>query len=165
MVTIPIGVAFNVKGVTDLTLTPDVVAKIFQGKITTWNDPAIKALNSGANLPSTKITVFFRSDESGTTQNFERYLAASAPTDIHGGAEQDLVGEGRSGQVEVATTVCSRAIKSVDGGVGYLEWSFVVQWRAEQREDRQRWRRGRDERRHGRQGGQRGDRSSAPATT
>ena len=124
MVTIPIGVAYNVKGVTDLTLTPDVVAKIFQGKITTWNDPAIKALNSGANLPSTKITVFFRSDESGTTQNFERYLAASAPTVYTAEPSKtwsEKVGQGRKGNDGV-----QQGIKSVDGGVGYVEWSFVI---------------------------------------
>jgi len=124
MVTIPIGVAFNLKGVTDLTLTPDVVAKIFQGKITTWDDPAIKALNSGANLPSTKITVFFRSDDSGTTQNFERYLAASAPslyTAKPSKTWSEKVGQGRKGNDGV-----QQGVKSVDGGVGYLEWSFVV---------------------------------------
>ena len=77
MVTGPIAVAYKVNGVTDLTLTPTVLTKIFLGKITSWNDPAIKAINSSANLPSTKITVFYRSDSSGTTQNFERYLAAN----------------------------------------------------------------------------------------
>ena len=124
MVTIPIGVSFNVKGVTDLTLTPDVVAKIFKGQIKTWDDPAIKALNSGASLPSTKITVFFRSDESGTTQNFERYLAASAPTMYTAEPSKtwsEKVGQGRKGNDGV-----QQGIKSVDGGVGYLEWSFVV---------------------------------------
>src|SRR3954471_24923748 len=68
MVTGPIAIAFNVDGVTDLTLTPDVLAKVMLGKITSWDDPAIKALNSGVNLPSAKITVFDRADESGTTQ-------------------------------------------------------------------------------------------------
>lgn len=124
MVTIPIGVAFNLKGVTDLTLTPDLVAKIFQGQITTWDDPAIKAVNSGATLPSTKITVFFRSDESGTTYNFESYLAASAPslyTAKPGKTWSGKVGQGRKGNDGV-----QQGIKSVDGGVGYNEWSFVV---------------------------------------
>lgn len=124
MVTIPIGVAYNLKGVTDLTLTPDVVAKIFKGQITTWNDPAIKAINSGVNLPSTKITVFFRSDDSGTTYNFESYLAASAPsiyTAKPGKTWSEKVGQGRKGNDGV-----QQGIKSVDGGVGYNEWSFVI---------------------------------------
>src|SRR3954471_16284084 len=60
----PIAVAYNLQGVDKLVLTPSVIAQIFQGKITTWNDPAIKAANSGANLPNQKITVFYRSDDS-----------------------------------------------------------------------------------------------------
>ena len=124
MVTIPIGAAFNVKGVTDLTLTPDVVAKMFNGTITSWDDPAIKALNSGASLPATKITVFFRSDESGTTQNFERYLSATAPSVYTAEPSKvwsEKVGQGRKGNDGV-----QQGVKSVDGGLGYLEWSFVV---------------------------------------
>ena len=124
MVTIPIGVAFNVKGVTDLTLTPDVVAKIFQGTITSWNDPAITGLNSGANLPATKITVFFRSDASGTTQNFENYLAASAPTVYTATPSKNW--SGKVGQGKKGNDGVQQGVKSVDGGVGYLEWSFVV---------------------------------------
>ena len=51
MVTGPIAVAYNVKGVDKLVLTPEVAANIFNGKITTWNDPAIAKLNPGATLP------------------------------------------------------------------------------------------------------------------
>ncbi len=124
MVTIPIAVAFKVNGVTDLTLTPDVVAKIFQGTITTWNDPAITGLNSGANLPATKITVFFRSDSSGTTQNFENYLAASAPTVYTATPSKDW--SGKVGQGKKGNDGVQQGVKSVDGGIGYLEWSFAV---------------------------------------
>ena len=53
---------------------PDVISQIFQAKITTWNDPAIKAVNPGVNLPSTPITLAVRSDSSGTTQNFTLFL-------------------------------------------------------------------------------------------
>ena len=56
-----------------------MAADIFNGKITTWNDPAIAAINPGVTLPSTAIKVFFRSDESGTTENFTKYLKAAAP--------------------------------------------------------------------------------------
>ena len=70
----PIAIAYNLSGVTGLKLDAPTLAKIFQGQITTWNDPAIKALNSGANLPSTPITLAVRSDSSGTTQNFSLYL-------------------------------------------------------------------------------------------
>jgi phosphate transport system substrate-binding protein len=123
MVTGPIAIAFNVSGLTDLTLTPDLIAKIFLGKITTWNDPAIAAANPGTTLPSTKITVFFRSDESGTTQNFERYLAASAPTEFTSKPSKSwpgTVGSGVAGSAAVAD-----GVKSTDGGIGYMEWSFA----------------------------------------
>ena len=63
----PVAVPFNLKGVTELNLKPDTLAKIFDRKITVWNDPAIAADNPGAALPATKITVVNRSDESGTT--------------------------------------------------------------------------------------------------
>ena len=66
MVTGPVGIAYNLPSVSSLVLNADVTAKIFLGQITMWNDPAIAALNSGTTLPATKISVFFRSDESGT---------------------------------------------------------------------------------------------------
>lgn len=123
MVTGPIAVAYNVKGVSNLTLTPDLIAKIFLGKITSWDDPAIKAANSGANLPSKKISVFFRSDSSGTTENFEKYLAAAAPsvfTDKPGKTWAGKVGSGKKGSDGV-----QQGVSNVDGGIGYMEWSFA----------------------------------------
>ncbi|HEV7184239.1 MAG TPA: phosphate ABC transporter substrate-binding protein PstS, partial [Leifsonia sp.] len=75
----PIAIAYNVDGVKDLKLDAATIAGIFSGAITTWNDPKIAALNSGASLPSAPITVVHRSDDSGTTQNFTDYLAANAP--------------------------------------------------------------------------------------
>jgi phosphate transport system substrate-binding protein len=126
MVTGPIAVAYKVNGVTDLTLTPEVITKIFLGKITTWNDPAIKALNSSANLPSTKITVFYRSDSSGTTQNFERYLAANDPTDFTSKPDKDSSKAGFAGQGKTGSQGVQQAISSTDGAIGYVEWSFAV---------------------------------------
>ena len=123
MVTGPVAVAFKLSGVTDLTLTPSVIAKIFQGSITSWDDPAIKGLNSGASLPSTKITVFFRSDESGTTQNFEKYLAAAAPADYT--AEPSKTWSGKTGQGKSKSQGVQQALSSTEGGIGYLEWSFA----------------------------------------
>jgi phosphate transport system substrate-binding protein len=124
MVTGPIAVAFKLNGVTALTLTPSVIAKIFLGQITTWNDPAIKALNSSANLPSTKITVFFRSDSSGTTQNFEKYLAAAAPSDWT--IKPDKTWGGKVGQGKAKSQGVQQAISSTEGAIGYTEWSFAV---------------------------------------
>ena len=74
----PITLSYNLSGVSNLKLTPTTIAGIFSGKIKTWNDPKIKADNSGANLPSTAITLAVRSDSSGTTANFSNFLVESA---------------------------------------------------------------------------------------
>jgi len=124
MVAGPIAISYNAKGVTKLVLTPDVAAKIFKGDIKTWNDPAIAALNTGTTLPATAIKVFFRSDESGTTENFEKYLAGAAKTvwtDAPSKKWAGKVGEGKKGSDGVAA-----AVKATDGGVGYAEWSFAA---------------------------------------
>ncbi|WP_394552854.1 phosphate ABC transporter substrate-binding protein PstS [Agromyces sp. MMS24-JH15] len=75
----PIAVIFNVEGVDELNLDAATLAKIFKGDITTWNDPAIAALNTQATLPATPITAVHRSDDSGTTKNFADYLYQNAP--------------------------------------------------------------------------------------
>jgi phosphate transport system substrate-binding protein len=73
-------VAYNVKGAPQhLKLTGPVLADIFLGKITAWNDPAIAALNPGATLPATRIAPVFRSDGSGTSYNFTDYLSHVSP--------------------------------------------------------------------------------------
>jgi len=126
MVTGPIAVAFKVNGVKSLTLTPEVITKIFLGKITTWDDAAIKAINSGTTLPSTKITVFYRSDSSGTTQNFERYLAANDPTDFTTKPDKDSSKAGFAGQGKTGSQGVQQAIGSTEGAIGYVEWSFAV---------------------------------------
>ncbi len=76
----PITMAYNLSGVSSLQLTPTVIAEIFSGKLKTRNDPAIKAVNPGVNLPSTPITVAVRADSSGTTQNFTLFLKNAAPS-------------------------------------------------------------------------------------
>lgn len=126
MVTGPIAIAYKLNGVDNLTLTPDVLAKIYLGKITTWNDPAIKSINSGANLPSTKITVFYRSDSSGTTQNFEKYLAATAPTVFTSTPDKDSSKAGFAGQGKTGSQGVQQAISSTEGAIGYDEWSYAV---------------------------------------
>ncbi|MDJ0336006.1 phosphate ABC transporter substrate-binding protein PstS [Salinibacterium sp. G-O1] len=74
----PIAVIFNVEGVDNLNLDAATLAGIFKGTITTWNDPAIVALNADATLPSAPITAVHRSDDSGTTKNFTDYLNKAA---------------------------------------------------------------------------------------
>lgn len=124
MVTGPIAIAYNVKGVDKLVLNAEVAAKIFDGKITTWNDPAIAALNKGVTLPSTPIKVFFRSDESGTTENFTKYLKAAAPDawSYDTGKKWTGKGEGKEKSAGVAT-----AVKGQDGGITYVELSYAQQ--------------------------------------
>jgi phosphate transport system substrate-binding protein len=76
------------------------------------------------NIPSEPIKVFFRSDESGTTQNFEKYLAASAPTDYT--AKPSKTWSGKVGQDKAKSQGVQQAISSTEGGLGYVEWSFAV---------------------------------------
>lgn len=75
-----VAIIFNLPGVTKLNLDSATIAKIFSKKITTWNDPAIVALNSGVTLPAEKITPVVRSDGSGTTANFTTYLSDTQPS-------------------------------------------------------------------------------------
>ncbi|GAA3597693.1 phosphate ABC transporter substrate-binding protein PstS [Klugiella xanthotipulae] len=75
----PIAVIYNVDGVDNLKLDAATLAKIFKGDISTWNDPAIAALNPDATLPSANITRVNRSDDSGTTKNFSDYLFQNVP--------------------------------------------------------------------------------------
>jgi phosphate transport system substrate-binding protein len=124
MVTGPIAMAYHVDGVDKLVLTPDVLAKIMLGKITSWDDPAIKAINSGASLPSAKITVFNRADESGTTQNFESYLAASAPSVWTATPSKDWAGVGQGKQ---GNPLVGAAVKDTANSIAYVEWSYAIQ--------------------------------------
>ena len=119
-----ITVAYNLDGVDKgLKLDGATTADIFLGKITKWDDPAIAKLNSGVKLPSTGIKVFFRSDESGTTENFEKYLAGAAPSAWTAEPTKKwagTVGEGREKSAGV-----SDGVKSTDGGITYVEWSYA----------------------------------------
>jgi len=119
----PIAIAYHVNGLTSLDLDAPTAAKIFNGAITTWNDPAIRALNSGAPLPAEPIRVVFRSDESGTSDNFQRYLDTASDGAWRKGAGKQFnggVGEGAKGNDGAAA-----AVGSIEGGIGYVEWSFA----------------------------------------
>jgi len=119
----PVAITYNVSGADGLALDATTLAKIFSGGITTWNDPAIAALNSGKTLPGDKIVVIFRSDESGTTDNFQKYLTAASKgawTKGAGKAFTGGVGEGAKGNEGT-----SAAIKSTKGAITYNEWSFA----------------------------------------
>ena len=119
----PIAITYNVNGVSSLNLDGPTAAKIFNGTITKWDDPAIKALNPNANMPSTAIHVVFRSDQSGTTDNFQQYLDVASDGAWGKGAGKTFnggVGEGAKGNDGT-----SAAIKATDGSITYNEWSFA----------------------------------------
>ena len=119
----PIAIAYNVEGVDELNLSPDTMAKIFDQKITKWNDKAIAKDNPDADLPSTEITVVNRSDESGTTENLAEYLSSAAekswPHDVSG----DWPVEGGTGAKGTSGVV--QAIEGADGAIGYADASQV----------------------------------------
>jgi phosphate transport system substrate-binding protein len=105
----PIAVIFNVEGVDELNLDATVLAGIFKGTITTWDDAAIAALNEDAKLPSAAITAVHRADDSGTTKNFADYLGKVAP-DVWDAAAADTfpypggeAAQGTSGVVDAVT--------------------------------------------------------------
>ncbi|KAB1139819.1 phosphate ABC transporter substrate-binding protein PstS [Streptomyces luteolifulvus] len=119
----PIAVGYNVAGVDNLVLDASTVAKIFNNQITNWNDEAIKKLNPDAKLPDLKIQAFHRSDESGTTDNFTKYLIATAKKDFPyegGKAWQAKGGQSASGSSGVA-----QQVKETNGAIGYFELSYV----------------------------------------
>ncbi|RSM84260.1 phosphate ABC transporter substrate-binding protein PstS [Kibdelosporangium aridum] len=119
----PVAVAYKLDGATDVTLTPDVLAKIFSGQVKTWDDAAITQANGGKALPSKPITVVYRGDDSGTTDNFQLYLGAAAPSSWTKGAGKKFnggVGQGAQGSSGVAD-----ALGAADGTIGYVEWSFA----------------------------------------
>ncbi len=109
----------------DLKLTPDVMAGIFLGEITTWNDRRIASLNPGKNCPSKPIIVVHRSDGSGTTFIFVDYLSkVSEQWKLKVGAGTSVnwpIGLGGKGNEGVAGQV-----KQVDGSIGYVELAYAV---------------------------------------
>ncbi len=122
MVTGPIAVAYNVKGVDKLVLTPEVIANIFNGKVTSWDDASIAKINSGVTLPAEPIKVFFRSDESGTTENFTKYLKAAAPGAWTAEPAKSWTGKGEGKE---KSSGVAGAVQSTEGGITYAEWSYA----------------------------------------
>lgn len=120
----PIAITYNVKGLTSLILDGATAARIFNGAVSRWNDPAIQALNPGAILPAERIQVIFRSDESGTSDNFQRYLDTAGGDAWGKGAGKTFkggVGEGAAGNEGT-----SEAVKGTEGAISYNQWSFAL---------------------------------------
>jgi phosphate transport system substrate-binding protein len=121
----PIAIAYNLSGIKGLKLDAPTLAKIFQGQVKTWNDPAIKALNPGVSLPSTAITLAVRSDSSGTTQNFSQYLVDAAGSGWTLGTSSTIkwpstahAGNGGTGVAQI--------VKSTPGAIGYVDFSTAT---------------------------------------
>lgn len=119
----PVAIAYNVEGVDDLNLSTETVAQIFLGEITNWNDEAIAAENEGAELPDQEINVIYRSDESGTSDNFQKFLSANSDSWTTEGQQFPAeVGAGANGSNGVASEVAA-----VDGAITYVESGFAEQ--------------------------------------
>jgi phosphate transport system substrate-binding protein len=122
-----ITVSYNLPGVkTGLKLDGKTISDIYLGKVKTWSDPEIKALNPGVNLPSTAITVIHRSDSSGTTSGFTGFLAAVDPE------FKSKVGEGKDVQWPTGTGAkgnagVAGAVQQTTGAVGYVEQAYALQ--------------------------------------
>ncbi|MFF5297629.1 phosphate ABC transporter substrate-binding protein PstS [Paractinoplanes globisporus] len=123
MVVGPIALAYNVAGVDTLRLAPDTIAQIFSGRITVWNDAAVRRDNPGVSLPATPIRTVHRADNSGTTDNFAKFLATTAAGDWSygsGSAWKAPGGVAAKGSNRVVST-----IEQSDGAIGYVEASYA----------------------------------------
>jgi phosphate transport system substrate-binding protein len=119
----PIAIVYNLASVPNLRLDAVTVGKIFKGTVTTWNDPAIAALNKGVKLPSTAITPMYRSTKSGTNGNFSGYLKANGAA----GWTQDQTWTNATGQGTPAgtggadSTAVVSNVQGTAGAVGYVD--------------------------------------------
>ncbi len=123
------GVSYHLGGLKPrgavLRLTGSVLAKIYLGQITNWNSPQIKALNKGVKIPKKKITVFVRSDGSGDTYAFTRYLSDVSSTFLNKvGASTSVsfpVGVGEKGNEGMA-----QALLGTNGGIAYIAATYLI---------------------------------------
>src|SRR6202451_3832066 len=121
----PIAMAYNLTGVTGLKLDATVLAGIFQGTIKTWDDPAIKALNPGANLPSSTIVLAVRSDSSGTTANFSQYLVDAAGSAWKLGTAPTITWPSTARAGDGGSAV-AQIVKTTADSIGYVDFSTAT---------------------------------------
>ncbi|MFB7460235.1 MULTISPECIES: phosphate ABC transporter substrate-binding protein PstS [unclassified Streptomyces] len=119
----PIALGYNVPGVDSLVLDAPTLAKIFDSKIKNWDDAAIKKLNPDAKLPNLKIQAFHRSDESGTTDNFTKYLKAATPANWK--YEGGKAWQAKGGQAAPQSSGVAQQVKQTEGAIGYFELSYA----------------------------------------
>ena len=117
----PIALVYNLAGVDNLQLSAKTAANIFAGKITTWDDPAIKADNPDAQLPSDRIVPVHRADESGTTDNFTQWLSAAGEGAWT--ADPDGVWPIKGGEGAQGTSGVIDAVKNGKNTIGYADES------------------------------------------
>jgi len=120
----PIAITYNLPDVDILILDGPALAGIFSGTITRWDDPTIKALNPNAPLPAQPIMVVFRSDESGTTDNFQQYLQTASDGAWTRGAGRTF--KGASGQSARGNQGTAEMVKTTPGAITYNEWSSAI---------------------------------------
>src|SRR6266542_946644 len=119
--------AYNIPGVKEeLKFTPELLAGIFLGKITSWSDPQIAKVNPGIKFPSQEIVVVHRSDGSGTTYCFTDYLSKVSPE------WQSSVGKGTSvkwpaGLGAKGNEGVAGQVRQMDGAIGYIELIYAIQ--------------------------------------
>jgi phosphate transport system substrate-binding protein len=119
----PIGITYNLNAIDSLVLDAQTLARIFNGSITRWDDPAITALN--ASMPPENIHVVYRADPSGTTAHFQAYLQAAAGGAWDKGTGKIFnggVGTGAHGNIGT-----SAEVKNTEGAISYNELSFAMQ--------------------------------------
>jgi phosphate transport system substrate-binding protein len=119
----PIGITYNLNAIDSLVLDAQTLARIFNGSITRWDDPAITALN--ASMPPENIHVVYRADPSGTTAHFQAYLQAAAGGAWDKGTGKIFnggVGTGAHGNIGT-----SAEVKDTEGAISYNELSFAMQ--------------------------------------
>ncbi|HEY0299297.1 MAG TPA: phosphate ABC transporter substrate-binding protein PstS [Arachidicoccus sp.] len=120
-------VSYNLPEVKDtLKFTPEVLANIFLGKITKWNDPAIAAVNPGVKLPATAILVAHRSDGSGTSAIFTSFLD-KVSTEWHSKVGTSTAVNWPTGVGGKGNEGVSGVVKQTPGGIGYIELAYAIQ--------------------------------------
>lgn len=114
-------IAYNLEGVDKLVVTPKILTGIFENTITRWSDPALVAENPDAALPDAAIAQIHRSDSSGTTDNFTKFLTATGGWSGPGGKDWTAPG----GQGQKGSDGVTSAVKSTANSVGYMELSYA----------------------------------------
>ncbi|WP_461183844.1 phosphate ABC transporter substrate-binding protein PstS [Trueperella pyogenes] len=118
----PIAIAFNLDGIDTVNMSAEVIAKIFDQKITTWNDPAIAALNDGVALPDIPIIPVNRADDSGTSKNFQQYLVESSKAWPHEPSDTWPIAGTQSAE---KTSGVVNLVTSTPGAITYADASQI----------------------------------------